>query len=139
MNGSLKWKLVAGFLLVFIAGAMTGFFLASMHARRMFGEFHQPNLVAARMNARLRSELNLTPEQAAAIAPIVQKMAGQLEQIRTETGRRVHQTFMDSHREMATHLTEEQRKKMQEMQTRHRAFHMHHGAHGPEEEGPPPP
>src|SRR4051794_14183777 len=109
MNGSLKWKLAAGFVLVFIAGAMSGFFFASMHARRMFTEFHQPNLVASRMKERLQRELNLTPEQVAAISPIIDKSAAQLEQIRIDSGRRVHQTFMESHRDMASHLTEEQR------------------------------
>jgi hypothetical protein len=143
MNRSLQWKLVAGFVLVFIAGTMSGFFFASMHARRMFAEFHQPNLVAARMKARLQTELSLTPEQMAAISPIIDKSAAQLEQIRVESGRRVHQTFMDSHREMSTHLTEEQRKKLDEMQQRHRPFHMMHGGpHGPPppggDEGPPP-
>lgn len=142
MNGSLKWKLIAGFILVFVAGAMTGVFFASMHARRMFAEFHQPSLVAERMNERLKRELNLTPEQVAAISPMVEKMAAQLEQIRMETGRRVHQTFMDSHREMAAHLTEEQRRKLQEMQARHHAFHRFPGGpHRPPpgDEGPPPP
>ena len=143
MNRSLQWKLIAGFILVFIAGAMSGFFFASMQARRMFGEFHQPTLVAARMKERLRTELNLTPEQVAAISPILEKSATQLEQIRMETGRRVHQTFMDSHREMAMHLTGEQRNKLQEMQTRRHSFHrLPGGPHGPPpggEEGPPPP
>jgi hypothetical protein len=139
MNGSLKWKLMAGFILVFGAGAMTGVLFASMHARRMFVEFHQPSLVAARMNERLRTELNLTPEQVAAISPLVEKMAAQLEQIRMETGRRVHQTFMDSHKEMAAHLTEEQRRKMLEMQQRHHSMPWLHGGHGPPKEGPSPP
>jgi hypothetical protein len=140
MNGSLKWKLIAGFILVFVAGAMTGVFFASMHARRMFVEFHQPGLVAARMNNRLRTELNLTPDQVAAITPIVQKMATQLEQIRMQTGRRVHETFMDAHQEIGTHLTAEQRKKLQEMQERHRTSHWMHGGHGPPPgEGSPTP
>jgi hypothetical protein len=140
MNGSLKWKLVAGFVLVFVAGAMTGMFFASMHARRMFVEFHQPGLVATRMNDRLRTGLNLTPDQVATISPIVQKMATQLEQIRMQTGRRVHETFMDAHQEIATHLSEEQRKKLEEMQARHHTSHWMHNSHGPPPgEGSPPP
>ena len=140
MNRSLQWKLIAGFILVFIAGAMSGFFFASMQARRMFNEFHQPGVVATRMKERLRTELALTPEQMTAIAPIVEKTSTQLEQIRMETGRRVHQTFMDSHREIESHLTDEQRKKFQEIQQRQHAFHHRmHGGHGPPGEGPPPP
>jgi Spy/CpxP family protein refolding chaperone len=114
---------------------MTGVFFAAMHAHNVFSEFHQPGLVAARTKERLKTELNLTPEQEAKIAPIVDKMATQLEEIRMETGRRVHQTFMDAHRDMAASLTDEQRAKLQKMEERHRSFHLMHGGHGP----PPPP
>ena len=134
MNRSLQGKLIAGFILVFLAGAMTGVFFAAMHARHIFIEFHQPDLVASRMKDRLRKELKLTPEQEAKISPIVDKMAAQLEQIRIETGRRVHQTFMDAHRDMAANVTDEQRKKLQQMEQRQHALHMLHGGHGPPRE-----
>jgi len=133
MNRALQWKLIAGFILVFIAGGMTGAFFAASHAHHLFVESHQPGLVANRMKGRLRSELTLTPDQAARIAPIVDKMAAQLEQIRIETGRRVHQTFMDAHREMAVNLTDDQKKKLEQMEERHRhphGFHRPHGSHG---------
>ena len=136
MNGSLRWKLITGFILVFMAGAMTGVFFAAMHARHIFSEVHQPGVMATRMKERLRTELNLTPEQEAKISPIVDKMTTQLQQIRMETGRRVHQTFMDAHREMAANLTEDQRKKLREMEERHHAWHSRHGGHGPPH-GPP--
>ena len=49
-NGGLKWKLIAGFVLVFIAGAMTGVFCAAFYAHHFFGEMHPPpGLMAARM------------------------------------------------------------------------------------------
>ena len=134
MNQTLRWKLIAGLLLVFLAGAMTGVFFASMHARNAFVEFHQPGLMAARMKERLKAELKLTPEQEAKISPLVDKMATDLEQIRTETGRRVHQTFMETHRQMAAGLTDGQLQKLHQMEEHHRAFHILHGGHG----GPPP-
>jgi len=132
MNGSLKGKLIAGFILVFLAGAMTGAFFSAIHARHIFVEFHRPDMVATRMKERLHSELKLTPEQEAKIWPMVDKMSAQLEQIRKETGQRVHQTFMDAHRDMSANLTDEQRKKLHEMEERHRTFHVMHGpGHGP--------
>src|SRR3954465_13910321 len=135
MNGSLKGKLIAGFVLVFLAGAMTGAFFSAIHARHIFVEFHHPEMVASRMKERLRSELKLTREQEAKISPIVEKMAAQLDQIRKETGQRVHQTFMDAHRDISSNMTDEQRKKLQDMEKRHRSFRVMHGPHGP----PPPP
>ena len=140
MNRSLKWKLTAGFILVFLAGAMTGVFFASMHARHMFAEFHQPGLMATRMKERLSKELKLTPDQEAKISPIVEKMAAQLGQIRKETGQRVHQTFQDAHREMETNLTEEQRQSVRGMEQRHHSWHgRSHGGHGPPPPGEMPP
>src|SRR5438552_16105169 len=107
MNRALQWKLIAGFILVFIAGGVTGAFVAASHARHMFIQSHNAALMAQRMRERLRSELKLTPEQVEQITPIINNSTAQLEQIRMETGRKVHETFMQAHRDMAAHLSEE--------------------------------
>ena len=135
MSRSLQWKLIAGFLLVFIAGATTGAFFGASHARRMF---FQPRhgMIAEHMRDRLQKELSLTPEQMTKISPIIDKTATQLEQIRQETGQRVHGLMTDAHREIATNLNDEQRAKLKDMEARFRRWHerrrgFHHG-HSPE-------
>ena len=75
MNRALQWKLIAGFILVFFAGGISGAFLGGLYARHHFFQLHHPQLIAARMKERLRAELNLTPEQAAKISPIIDKAA----------------------------------------------------------------
>jgi len=130
VNRALQWKLIAGFLLVFIAGGMTGAFFGAAYARHLFFEFHQPGLMGIRMRDRLRTELNLTPEQVAKISPIIDKTATQLAEIRRDTGRRVHEVMINAHREMAANLTDDQRLKLQEIESRHRRWH--HGR-GPQE------
>ena len=126
MNRALQWKLIGGFILVFIAGGITGAFFGGLHARHLFSEFHHPGLIGVRMKERLRTELDLTPEQVAKISPIVDKTAAQLKQIRRDTGRRVHEIMTEAHREMATNLTDEQRLKLQQIEDRHRhRFHDH--------------
>ena len=119
MNRALKWKLIVGFVLVFVAGGMTGAFLGASHARHLF--FAQPHrgMMSQRMRDHYRAQLNLTPEQVAKISPIIDKTAAQLEQIRHETGQRVHELFTEAHREMAAHLSDEQRAKLQAMEARH--------------------
>ena len=135
MNSGLKWKLIAGFLLVFVAGGLTGGFIAATTTRHfLFAGGHHP-AAAQRMREHLKSELNLTPEQMSKISPIVDKMAAQLEQIRRDTSRRVRDTFSDAHRQIAEDLTPEQRAKFEEMRERHRRFLRGHRRHG----GPPPP
>lgn len=137
MNRALKWKLIVGFVLVFVAGGMTGAFLGASHARHLF--FAQPHrgMISQRMRDHYRAKLNLTPEQVAKISPIIDKAAAQLEEIRGTTGRRVHETIAEAHREMAADLTEEQRAKLQEIEARHRRWH--HQAREPGESTPPEP
>jgi Spy/CpxP family protein refolding chaperone len=128
MNGALKWKLVAGFVLVFVAGGIAGAALGGFYARHLFFEFHRPGQVGDRMKERLRTELRLTPEQVAKISPIVDKTTAQLQEIRRDTGRRVHGIMAEAHKEIAVNLTDEQRQKFQQLQERHRRWHHRHGA-----------
>src|SRR6266446_3109291 len=128
MNQALKWKLIAGFILVFVAGGISGAFLGGLYARHLFFGFHHPELIGARMKERLRAELNLTPEQVATISPIIDKTAVQLREIRRDTARRVHETIGDAHRQMAVNLTDEQRQKLQQIEERHRRWR-HRGFH----------
>lgn len=138
MNRALQWKLMAGFILVFIAGGMTGAFLAVSHSRRIFIESHEPGVMFERMRERLRVELKLTPEQMNELSPIIEKTTTQLEQIRRETGDKVHETFIQAHQEMVVYLNDEQRAKLQQMEARHRRWHGMHGPHPPPGGGLPP-
>ena len=122
MNPVLKWKLISGFLLVFIAGAGTGAFFATAQARHFMHGGPRHGMVAERMRQRLRHDLELTPEQLAKISPIIDKTGLQLEQIRMETARRVRETFAQAHREMAPNLSDDQRTRLEQMRHRHRRF-----------------
>ena len=135
MNQGLKWKLITGFILVFVAGVISGAFLGGLYARHLFFGFHHPEQIGARMKERLRAELNLTPEQVAKISPIIDNTALQLRDIRRETARRVHETIAETHRQMAVSLTDEQRQKLQQIEERHRRWH-HGRFHEPPAEPP---
>ena len=137
MNRALQWKLIAGFLLVFVAGGITGAFVGGSYARHHFFELHRPEQIGARMKEGLRTELNLTPEQVAKISPIFDKTASQLRDIRRDTGQRVHQIIAEAHRQMAANLTDEQRQKLQQREEQHRRWRHHH-FHEPSAESPPP-
>ena len=127
MNGALKWKLVAGFVLVFVAGAIAGAALGGFYARHLFFDVHRPGRVADRMKERFRTELQLTPEQVAKVSPIIDKTAAQLRQIRRDTGQRVHELMAEAHKEIAVNLTDEQRQKLQQIEERHRRGRHRHG------------
>ena len=135
MNRALQWKLIAGFLLVFVAGGIAGAFVGGSYALHHFFEMRHPERIGGRMKERLRVELNLTPEQLANISPIVDKTTAQLRDIRRDTGRRVRQIIADAHRQMATQLTDEQRQKLKQIEERHRSWR-HHRFHDTSEEPP---
>jgi Spy/CpxP family protein refolding chaperone len=133
MNRVLQWKLIAGFLLVFLAGGVTGAFVGAAHVRHFFFAAPRPAVISERMRERLQRQLNLTPEQVGKISPILDKAAVELHQVRRDTGRRVHEIIAETHRQMADVLTDEQRGKLRQLEERHR--HWHHGHGRPE---PPP-
>ena len=137
MNGALKWKLVAGFVLVFVAGGITGAALGGFYARHLFFDVHHPRLVGDRMKERLRAELSLTPEQVAKVSPIVDKTAAQLQEMRRDTARRVHEIMAEAHKEIAVNLTDEQRQKLQQIEERHRRWRHRRGPRQFAPESPP--
>ena len=126
MNRALQWKLIAGFLLVFVAGGITGAFVGGSYALHHFFELRHPERVGGRMKDRLRSELNLTPEQLVKISPIIDKTTAQMRDIRRDTGRRVREIITDAHRQMGAELTDEQRQKLKQIEERHRHWRHHH-------------
>jgi len=139
MNRALQWKLIAGFILAFVAGGISGAFLGGLYARHHFFQLHHPQMIGARMKERLRAELNLTPEQVAKISPIIDKAAVQLREIRRDTARRVHETIGEAHRQMAVNLSDEQRQKLQQIEERHRRWRHHRFQEAPAESASPTP
>lgn len=121
MNTALKWKLVLGFLLVFLAGAATGGFLAVRQVRHLRADFaHSHHWLAERMRSRMQAELDLTPAQIAKTALIFDRAASELEKIRAETGERVQQIIAEANRALAPELTDAQRAKLEAMEKRPR-------------------
>jgi len=127
MNRALKWKLTAGFILAFVAGAVTGAAVGGMHARHVFFEFHHPELIGVKMKEQFRSELDLTPDQVAKISPIIDKTAADLQKVRCDTGGRVREIWLEAHQQIAANLTDEQRQKLRQMKERHHQWRHRHG------------
>jgi Spy/CpxP family protein refolding chaperone len=135
MNCALKWKLIAGLILVFLAGGTLGvFFGASQTFHFLTGPQHS-GLLKERMRARFRAQLQLTDEQMAKVSPIIDRTAAELEEVRGSTGRRVREIFAEAHREIAANLTPEQQQKLKDMEARRRRWL--HRAHWPHRQTPP--
>jgi Spy/CpxP family protein refolding chaperone len=143
MNGGLKWKIAIAFLLVFVAGGVTGAFFGFHHLRHhiILGPPHSGDM-NERMHEHLRRSLDLTSEQEAKLKPIVDATSAKLEAIRVETAERVRAAMEESKKEVAPFLTPEQQKKLDKLESEHRKMMLHHGFDPPPpptDKQPPPP
>jgi Spy/CpxP family protein refolding chaperone len=139
VSDSLKWKLALAFLLVFVAGGMTGAFVG-IHGLRhhvILGPPHSGD-VPDRMREHLRRTLGLTAEQEKKVGPIVETTSAKLEAIRVETAERVRKVMEESKKEIAPLLTPEQQTKLDKLESEHRKMMMHHGFLPPPKDRPPP-
>ena len=138
MSSALKWKLAFALLLVFVAGVTTGALLSTLHVQHHFLGPPHSGAVGDRMREHLQRALDLTPEQAAKIAPIVDATSAKLESIRVETAQRVRNAMEESERQISPQLTPEQKEKLKKLKLEHHRVLMHHGFTPPPPDGPPP-
>ncbi|MDQ6808784.1 MAG: hypothetical protein M3Z64_05085 [Verrucomicrobiota bacterium] len=119
MNSSLKWRLAAGVLIVFLAGLATGVFATAWHIQHHVAGA-RADVIAQRMRRHLTNRLGLTTDQLAKISPVIDQTAHRLDEIRAESGRRVAETMEQSRRDMAPNLTPEQLASFDQMRERRR-------------------
>ncbi len=117
MTASLTAKLIAGFILAFLAGGAAGGYFAFQNAPRWRADYgHHPHLLTERLRDRIRTQLDLSPEQLAKIEPILDRAGKQLQAIRVETGGKVRQVMAETNRALQPELTAAQRQRLQEIQ-----------------------
>jgi Spy/CpxP family protein refolding chaperone len=125
MTASLKAKLIAGFVLAFVAGGATGAFFSFHQARHWREDFgRHSHFLTERMQHQFEAQLHLTPDQIAKVSPIFDQAANELQQIRAESGAKVRQVFRQTHEALQPILTDEQRARLQEIDEHG------HGGHG---------
>ncbi len=131
MSTSLKWRLVLGFSLVFVAGIAMGSFIGAARSRHGGSTGPRNQLLVERLRNRMQMRLDLTPEQIKKTAPIFDKAARELEQVRTDTARRVHAVMAEANHDLAPALTAEQRAKLEALEAFRLGKPIPGGAHLP--------
>ncbi len=117
MSSSLKGKLIAGFIFAFLAGSATGAFFAIHQARYWRQDFGRPShSIAERMRDRIKSHLDLTPEQMSKVDPILDHAVSELQKIRSETGSRVREVMRETNQALRPLLTDAQRANLEKME-----------------------
>jgi Spy/CpxP family protein refolding chaperone len=113
-----RWKIILSFLAVFLAGGIVG---SALSLRFMHHLFFSPPLAAEmtqKLMQNMRSDLQLTPEQAAQIEPIVARATESATALHRDVLSRVKKLFEDSDNEIGALLTPEQQALFEKVKAR---------------------
>ena len=122
MTSLSKRKLAAYVLGIFLAGTGSGALITRQVCNRTPVKPLTPEEIGARLRARFQSRLNLTPEQARKIDPMIEQAMRRVQAIRQETANSVFANVSNLHEQMLTVLTPEQRPKFEELERARRDY-----------------
>lgn len=138
MSNARVFRVVLYAVLIFLAGAVTGAFVAPI-VGRTFMRPPRAEEMSEHIMDRLRSRLSLTDSQVAEIQPLVQKTGTDMETIRRETMQRVLHRLDETNRKILAFLTPAQQIEFKKMEAEHREHMARRGHSLGEPPGPPPP
>ena len=122
MTSLSKWKLGVYVLAIFLAGGGSGALIAWKMCRHMPVAPVPPAEIGARLRARFQSRLDLTPDQAQKIDPMIDQAMRRVEAIRKETASHVFANVSNLHEQVLVVLTPEQKVKFEELERERREY-----------------
>jgi Spy/CpxP family protein refolding chaperone len=111
-----KRKLGVYVLAIFLAGAGSGALVAWQVCRRMPVTPLSPAEIGARLRARFQSRLELTPDQAQKLDPMIDQAMRRVEAIRQDTASQVFANASNLHEQVLGVLTAEQKARFEELE-----------------------
>ena len=115
MSAPGKWKLALYVLAIFLAGGGTGGLVTWRMCQARAATPLTPAEIGARLRARFQARLDLTPEQAQKIDPMIDQAMRQVEIIRGETASHVFANVSNLHEQVLLVLTPEQKAKFEQL------------------------
>ncbi len=110
-----RWKLIVALVVIFGAGIVTGVYLPRAIGRRGPWGPHGGDF-AAHLKTRLTQELSLDAKQTAALDPIADEAATDLQRLRTEADERVLRAMQTLNDKLRPILTPEQVTKLEALE-----------------------
>lgn len=121
MKSSLKSKVFLGIGLIFLAGALAGFFVGSGVTKEVIEEQSNIEHLKEKIMEILEKELSLRPDQAGIIRGHLKRAGAELKEIEQAGARRVEEVFRKYHDIIAKEVDPEQLVILKELETRRRA------------------
>jgi Spy/CpxP family protein refolding chaperone len=116
MNHLSRWKVALYLAAIFVAGGVTGWTIAARATKeKMYSSFRSDEF-AAHLRERVRSGLDLTPDQAAKIEPIIERTCSEMKSIHRDTYKRISQIISNLNAQIAAELTPDQKAKFEQME-----------------------
>ncbi|HWA10595.1 MAG TPA: hypothetical protein VG838_14215 [Opitutaceae bacterium] len=129
------WKVVLAFVVIFMAGTVTGSVIALRVARSFMPPQRPPGAVVEQFGAmqlqRLARQLELTDDQKEKIRPIAQKTGDDLRKLSRDSQKETHDVIARMDDQVSALLTPEQQKKFAEFQKRRYQEFLNRGYRGP--------
>ena len=122
MNALGKRKLALYVLAIFLAGGGSGALIAWKVSRRVPVPPMTTTEIGARLRARFQSQLELTPDQAQKIDPMIDQAMRRVEAIRKETASHVFANVSNLHEQVLVVLTPEQKVRFEELERERREY-----------------
>jgi hypothetical protein len=122
MSAPGKWKLGLYVLAIFLAGGGTGAFITWRICEGRAVTPLPPAEIGARLRARFQARLDLTPEQAGKINPLIDQAMRQVEVIRKDTASHVFANVSNLHEQVLLVLTPEQKAKFEQLERERRDY-----------------
>jgi Spy/CpxP family protein refolding chaperone len=137
MTNGRSTRIIIYVLLIFLAGLVSGALLAP-HVGRNFLRPPGPGQMSRRIFERMQSRLNLTPEQAATVKPLVEATGEDLDAIRREATARVSERMAQTDEAIAALLNPEQKVELKKMELERKEHMGRRDLFAPPPPAPPP-
>lgn len=116
MSGLSKWKAALYLAAIFCAGGVSGWFVAAKTAKRILFTSPRWEEIDASTRERLRSKLNLTPEQSSQVGEILEETSHELRSMHEKHMKLVWEVIRARNDQIADVLTPGQLKDFTQME-----------------------
>jgi len=116
MSNVTKGQAIFYLMAIFIAGAACGTILGYVSGKQQAIYPARQKEMSDKLLQRLQTRLSLSPEQFGLIKPIVDQNSAAMQSIHRESWQRVSETFKRMNAQIAGHLTESQKEKLEAME-----------------------